>query len=1339
MRALGFGAGLVLWLALLIPAPAMAEKEHQFLGMFCEPSGLETAPCEPSFDEAQGLAFDQQSGDLLVIDRPAGTLSRFHADGTPDEFEALGSNVISGFGFSTFADPGEVQVAVDESGGATKGNIYVTEPETKVVSIFSSRGELLGQLTQSSEGSLNEPCGVAVDPSGDVYVGDFSGHIYKYEPSGNPVVNTDNVANFAYPEDCALVAGVGPSTGFIFPIKFHSKVAKLDIAAGEEKYVVDPGPTTTDTINSASGRLLTASGKEVKEFDVSGGGAAEKLSSFSLPSEAMGIAVDAASGDVYVSRVGSSQIEVFGPAVTVPKPMTKEATEIGTSAAILNGTVNPEGKSLTECFFEWGGTKSYGKTVPCESPDAAEVGEGEAPVAVQAHISNLSAGTVYHFRLVAANSNLPAGVKGEDEPFQTLGPAISEEGVVGITDTEAKLSALIDPKGEETSYAAQYVTEAQFKLTQFAEATLVPEPKAMIPAVVTGSGDLSTATGTGNLAKGFTQVQSAHATSGSFAVGQTIFGTGIPAGTTIVAVNGETLTLSNAVSASSAGVTLSANSTLITNVATTAGHFTPGQSITGAGIPPETTILSVGTGKLTLSKPPTETIKEAALSATGPQATSQQLAGLEPGTPYRFRFIATNGSGTAEGESKGFSTFTPPEIILPDNRAYEMVSPPQKAGEVIPPEPTGELSGSCENCLPGANSETMPVQTALNGDSVLYYGQPFSEGLAAAPNEYVAAHGPGEWASQSLSPPEITGRYEAFTTDLSNAVLYQVTPTLSPEAPTRGGKGFANLYLRSEGGGFTPLVTEEPPERDPGVPTQFSNIFEVVYAGANSSTALDPPFTHMVFEANDALTEAVAGVAPAAPEVSKGGEECGFAEAECNLYEWEGGQLSLVNVLPNGEAGGRATIGSARLLAENPPYEGPNVDHAISTDGSKVFWSSEETGQVYVRVDGEETFELPGPATCKKSTPRKDRTCFLTASADGSKVLLSDGTIYELNGTGSAFVKGPDLTEGQEGFQGILGPAEDLSRIYFVDTKSLTGENAEHRSPNEGGGEENNLYLWEEGTTRFVGTLLGADDQFGLQGRYGDWKAARPDRTAQTSLDGTFAAFMSRAPLTQYDNAGKFEVFEYSAISQKLVCASCNPSEQPPLGRSNLSLINPGQPAGGAFPPYPQPGNLSREGNGRLFFESQDALTPTDTNGHIQDVYEWEPNGIGSCERASGCVFLISSGQSPNDSMFLDSTPSGNDAFFISRQRLAPRDMDSQLDLYDARVGGGFQEGGASPCLGEACKGSVSASPPIPSPNSGEFNGPGNPPRPKPKKKHHHHKHKHHKKRITQHRREDSQ
>jgi hypothetical protein len=185
------------------------------------------------------------------------------------------------------------------------------------------------------------------------------------------------------------------------------------------------------------------------------------------------------------------------------------------------------------------------------------------------------------------------------------------------------------------------------------------------------------------------------------------------------------------------------------------------------------------------------------------------------------------------------------------------------------------------------------------------------------------------------------------------------------------------------------------------------------------------------------------------------------------------------------------------------------------------------------------------------------------------------------------------------------------------------------------------------------------------------------------------------------------EVYEYDLEAESLHCVSCNPSGLRPLGPSTLSLIRSvlGKAPGAAFP---QPENLPAQGEGRLFFNSLDVLSPKDTNGHLQDVYEWMPSGVSGCARAQGCLSLISSGHSANDTTFMTATPDASNAFFVTREQLLPQDHDELLDVYDARVGGGIAEGGVPPCSGETCRGSLSSPPSLPGAGSSFFSGLGN-------------------------------
>jgi hypothetical protein len=128
--------------------------------------------------------------------------------------------------------------------------------------------------------------------------------------------------------------------------------------------------------------------------------------------------------------------------------------------------------------------------------------------------------------------------------------------------------------------------------------------------------------------------------------------------------------------------------------------------------------------------------------------------------------------------------------------------------------------------------------------------------------------------------------------------------------------------------------------------------------------------------------------------------------------------------------------------------------------------------------------------------------------------------------------------------------------------------------------------------------------------------------------------------------------------------------------------------------------NLSADGN-RVFFQTAEALVPQDTNGQT-DVYEWE----------DGRLYLISTGQSSSPSFFGDASADGDDVFFFTRQALVGQDQDNNIDVYDARVGGGIAAQNplvpVAPCAGEACLAAPGAPPAFSVSSSAAFSGTGN-------------------------------
>ena len=339
-----------------------------------------------------------------------------------------------------------------------------------------------------------------------------------------------------------------------------------------------------------------------------------------------------------------------------------------------------------------------------------------------------------------------------------------------------------------------------------------------------------------------------------------------------------------------------------------------------------------------------------------------------------------------------------------------------------------------------------------------------------------------------------------------------------------------------------------------------------------------------------------------------------------------------------------------------------------------------------------------------------------------------------------------DLTPDPNGngaeVQGLLGTSSDGTHLYFAANGDLDGAGgaapgdchtpAPHGPLGQTSG-SCNVYLWSDGEISYVGRVRagGGDANNGVL----DWSgtsnalfgsSADTPRTAFVSQDGETLLFRSQEKLTEYDNEGVPELYRFHVGDAGLRCVSCPPSgeaagEGPRLGTSNFpGPVSPG--TGGVASIASR--NLSSDGS-RAFFETTEALVPTDTNGQAGcldrvclDVYEWEAHGAGTCAMGGpgysplneGCLFLISSGKSPYPSFFADASENGDDVFFFTRQGLVGQDKDELQDVYDSRVEGGLatqNQVAPVPCEGsEACQGSVPLSPAKVSPATSRFVGP---------------------------------
>jgi DNA-binding beta-propeller fold protein YncE len=1188
--------GLVLWSS--TSAMALIHRGHKF-SFAIEPKGAE------KLAKPKGVAVNQSTGDVYVVDAGHNRVERFHQEEDPETklktakfVEAWGWGVsdgkaeyevctsacekegIAGTGAAQFNAP--EAIAVDNSAGPSSGDVYVlsdTVFPNVAIEKFSATGTPLGRVTTSkSSGKLG---GVAVDSSGALWV---------YDSEGEEIEGYDNAVTNAFLSGINIASGAGvgcEATGFAVDSTGEAFYTGHEHENFEEECPEKPP--------SEGNPFVIAKLHRVGEPPV-----AEPLIQELDSQNSSAVAVDLstgqqASGDVYVDNV-------------------------------TNVAAFTEGGALIQRFgSEAELTKGSGLAV---DPQRGEVLVADASTKNRIDVFTLA----------------PEGP-----------PMVGSVSSQNISTTETRLEAQIDANGFDTHYYFQYGTDE---------------------------------------------------------------------------VCGQS----------------------------------PSSSCTAVPVPPE----DIGSG-------------------FGDVHVEQTVAGLQSGTTYFFRVIAENNKGEkAEGAQAAntFTTLPNPVGLLPDGRAWELVSPPDKGGSGI--EAIGGSGGPAGGIMESSEDGNAITYVADGPIEREPEGSRSPEGT-----QVISARSSDAWSSKSIVTPNRQGEglpaglaqeYQLFSADLRYALVEPYGQTTLQEPPLAGLEPEERgIYRRSNATcQATPATCYQP------IVTADNNLTGEKFGGRVGVVAGDGVLSgtsdlkHVVFQSEVALTE---------PKPK--------SEAVNRLYEWSeasapGEQLKLVSVLPTGKPAPNPKLGTA--LGE----PGAVARNAISANGARVFWTQTEEGpefnitSLYVRDTTKgETLKLNLPASevkLSKAGKEIEEAHYQIASSDGSRVFFTDTAALTADSRLKPVREGPadlyvcDLVENEEGklhcnltdlsvdprsefgesadvAGRVLGISEQGSSVYFVANGVLSEDAVSHGAkpgscarPTGGVGDPKaqcNLYLeryngegWEE--PRFVAALSQEDAP--------DWGGggggSLGNMTSRVSPNGRFVAFMSNRSLTGYNNvdassaaegARDEEVFLYDATTQRLVCASCNPSGAQPHGvqdteRSGeglgLLVDRPGiwrESIGGRWLAGSIPGWTPIEPNtapyqsrylsdeGRLFFNGADALVPEDKNSK-EDVYQYEPAGVGSCEDSvRGCVALLSSGISSHESAFLDASTSGNDVFFVTAGQLVATDRDQSFDVYDARVCTD-----SSPCVKvpppppapcsreETCRPPAPAQPGFEAPASATFVGPGN-------------------------------
>jgi hypothetical protein len=549
------------------------------------------------------------------------------------------------------------------------------------------------------------------------------------------------------------------------------------------------------------------------------------------------------------------------------------------------------------------------------------------------------------------------------------------------------------------------------------------------------------------------------------------------------------------------------------------------------------------------------------------------------------------------------------------------------------------------------------LQAAAQGSAVTYGSEASFAGGAGAPpaSQYLATRVAGGWSTQNLTAPIFSGTYDAS----DGGVPYQLFSGDLVRALLLNGD-----HCRGED---TDCAVANPPLAGTSAPAGYQNYylreggsFTALLGAANAGfLTLEPKAFDLRFAGASAdlrygVISTCAALTANATEVPEG-EGCDPGEQNLYLYSPGGGTLTLLNLLP---AQGTGTPGAA-LTAQSG---------AVSPDGIRVYFTLE--GNLYLRAAGQ-------------TKPVDDEAggggSFETASADGSVAYFTKA--QHLWRYVVATDTATDITP-SGGVVGVLGTSASGAIAYFQDAAGLK--------------------RWQSGTTATVAP--GADAA--LPSNYPPTTGA-----SRVSADGTKLLFLSALSLTGYDNkdlnSGEpdSEVFLYdSSGAGTLICVSCNPTLARPIGPSTIPGAAPNGTAAGSTSSY-KPRSLSANGK-RVFFDSEDALVLSDTND-AHDAYQWQAQGEGSCMKAGGCISLVSDGKAARGATFIDASADGADAFFTTEASLVKSDPGA-MDLYDARVGGGFP---IPPppivCEGDACQ--PLPSPPVDPTLTTLLKGPGNP------------------------------
>ncbi len=683
-------------------------------------------------------------------------------------------------------------------------------------------------------------------------------------------------------------------------------------------------------------------------------------------------------------------------------------------------------------------------------------------------------------------------------------------------------------------------------------------------------------------------------------------------------------------------------------------------------------------------------------SGVSTQNLTVHLSGLREGAIYHFRVVATNPFGTTTTEDQTFNFLPPPcpnetlrqqtgSSYLPDCRAYELVSP-ENAGNVI----------IFPNGL-DAPYATNPARFGFVGGLGAITGTDPPDGDAV--DTYVSTRTATGWVTKyvGLKGDEVAAEETLFgNLSLTKFIDFPTEPLGGVEQPP----SFAPYVWDSEGNSLGRW-----PE---GVGTTVPDADATI-----GSYQPSPDFSHLAFSSRNVAFTPNGKTTPPGSAYD---------------YNTNTGETAMISTTAAGtpieqQPGKQGTTGEYILFpgasqpsGGNPPASYPTEhDPGVSTDGSHILMSTNGLSGVrlYMRVDDSVTYEVSDG----------EEVSYVGMTSDGSKVFFtspgqltpgdkdSSTDLYmwsergQLEGKPITLLSGGD-NPGNSGEPGSTDScsaswtekcnvvpivtaktgtdsafATESGEVYFYSPEQLEGGN--------GVAGEENLYVYRDGRVQFVTSLppgTGCNPNPEAGGC-----SNGPLVRMQVTPDGSHMAFVTADQITSYRNDGFQEMYTYTPATGKIVCVSCMPNGESPTGSVEGSEFG-----------------LFLTNDGRTFFFTPDALVAQDTN-HLHDVYEY----------VEGRPQLITTGVGSEDAQvtpnqvrpagLAGASADGVNVYFSTYETLVGQDHNGAfLKFYDARTDGGFPFVPLpAPCAAaDECHGAGSVAPTIPAISSNGAPGP---------------------------------